>query len=320
VRAVTSVLFEGNMHSTLRRAFLTVAGLVAFAVLFAPIPAHAVVSGPGSAQVTAGGSTGATMTTDGATIGLAGGHAGISAGPSSGAGPSVRFTFTVGSTVAGGSYGYTFFDDLGGSKSFSLVVAAAPPTTTPPPPPTTTPPPPTITTTTRPEVTTTIVEVPETTTTVPETTTTVATTTTTTTEPPPTTTTTTIPPTTTTSTLVPAGLAAPADDGGGTQIPIALFGVGGAAVLAAVAVGIFLVQRGRPGYGASTPAMVLAWRQFGERRRTSTKRRSKKTRSVGRWWSTAGPVIAYREWAALRQSTKLLRRQIEERNRLRKGR
>jgi hypothetical protein len=318
VRAVTSARVEGDIRPTYRRVVIAVAGVLACIVLLTPIPTHAEVSGAGSAQVTAGGATGVTMTTDGATIGLGGGHGGISASPSSGAGPSVRFTFTVGSTVPAGSYGYTFFDNLGGSSSFSLIVAAAPPTTTTTAPPTTTQPPVT-TTTTRPAVTTTTTEVLETTTTVAETTTTVAPTTTTT-EPPPTTTTTTIPPTTTTSTLVPAGLAAPADGGGGTQIPIALFGGGGAAILAAAAVGIFLVRRGRPGYGASTPAMVLAWRRFGESRRTSTKQRSKKTRSVGRWWNTAGPVIAYREWASRRHSTKTVRRQIEERNRLRKGR
>jgi hypothetical protein len=80
-----------------------------------------------------------------------------------------------------------------------------------------------------------------------------------------------------------------------------------------------LFRRKQPSYGASTPAMVLAWRRFGERRRTSTKRRSKTTRSVGRWWHTAGPVVAYRERASRRHSTKTVRRQIEERNRLRKG-
>jgi len=130
-------------------------------LLIGALPAWATVTGPGSAHVLPGSAVGVTISTDGATMGVSGGHAGISVGQS-GAAPTVRFTFTASTSASPGSYLYTFFDDVGGGSSFTLIVDAPTPTTVPPTTTTTatTRPPRTTTTTTEPATTTTTEQVP----------------------------------------------------------------------------------------------------------------------------------------------------------------
>ncbi len=101
-------------------------GLLVLLAIAAAVPASAQITSvsPGSANVLPGNSVGVNVTTDGTLVGVSGNHAGISVGPSQGSGPTVRFTFTAGTSAAPGSYGYSFFDDLGGSGSFTLIVVS----------------------------------------------------------------------------------------------------------------------------------------------------------------------------------------------------
>jgi len=64
--------------------------------------------------------------------------------------------------------------------------------------------------------------------------------------------------------------------------------------------------------------VVLAWRQRSERRKVSRTSHTKSTAGLSYWWTTSGPVVSYHEWRATRHATKTVRRQIEERQRLRK--
>ena len=308
--------------------WLVLAMAMGLVLLVQVSPASAAVSAPGSASVLPGGATSVTATTDASTIGVSGGAGGISVAPSSGSGPNVRFSFTVGTSVAPGTYGYTFFDDAGGTSSFTLIVDSPPATTTtsttsttttttsPPAATTTTRP---TTTTTRPTTTTTTTSTTSTTTTtVPTTTTSTTSTTTTTTAP---TTTTTAPTTTTTSTLVPAGIVALGDsEGGGGALggPFVWFG-GGAVLLAlALAGGYTLWSRRQPTYGAATPGFILAWSQRRERHKVQRTSHGSRRASFGTWWKTSGPVVNYQEWRGSRDAAKTVRRQIEDRKRLRR--
>lgn len=322
-------LTQRTIHSGLARVrYFIVAIALGIALLGIALPAAATINAPGSASVLPGGSTSVNVTTDATTIGVSGGGSGISVAPSSGTGPTVRFSFTAGTSAAPGSYGYVFFDDAGGTGSFTLIVDTPPTTTTEAPttttqaPTTTTQPP--ATTTTRPATTTTR----PTTTTTSSTTTTLAVTTTrpTTTTTSSTTTTTTIPPTTTTSTLIPAGIVAVdggsggggSGGGGGLNGPFVWFG-GGAALFALALAGAYVLwSRRRPTYGATTPGFVLAWRQRRERRKIRKPSQTSKSAGFSYWWHTAGPVVSYHEWRASRHAGKTVRRQIEERQRLRR--
>jgi hypothetical protein len=295
------------------RILVVMAGvLVLFVATTLPVSAAITSVSPGSAHVLPGGSVGVSVTTDqAANVALAGGSApNVSVSPQAGAGPTVRFTFVAFSTAIPGTYRYTFTDGAG-TGSFTLIVDA--PTVT-----TITTAPPTTTATTKPKPTTTTTTRAATTTTVPPATTT--------TEPPPTTTstlpptttstTTTLPPTTTSSTLVPAGIAVLGEggDGGGTNLPFGWIGGGGVLFAALVAGGIVAVRR----WGAPASGAMLAMRQRSERRRVAHVPRSGGASRVSLWWRTSGPLVSFREWRSSRSASATMRRQLEERDRLRR--
>lgn len=312
--------------------WIVLVGAFIAAVLVGTGSADAQISSvsPGSARISPGSSVSVTVTTDAGSVALASGSAPNVSVAQSG----FRFTFTAFTTATPGTYGYTFTDGES-TGSFTLTVDPPPTTTTSStttttqastttrPPATTTTTRPTTTTTrrttttTRPTTTTTSSTTTTTTTTTLAPTTTAATTTTASTSS--TTTTTTIPPTTTTSTLIPAGIVALDGEGGssGPGVPFVWFGAG-AALLAALLAGAYVIRsRQRPTYGAATSSVMLAWRQRNERRKVSRTSHTKPTAGLKHWWQTSGPIVAYHEWQASRHATKTVRRQIEERQRLR---
>jgi hypothetical protein len=120
--------------------------------------------------------------------------------------------------------------------------------------------------------------------------------------------------------LVPANIAAldDSDEGGSSSgSPFIWFG-GGAALFALVLAGAYtLWSRQRPTYGATTPGVVLAWRQRRERDRVAKPAHTNRTAGFSYWWRTSGPIVSYHEWRASRHAGKTVRRQIEERQRLR---
>jgi hypothetical protein len=120
--------------------------------------------------------------------------------------------------------------------------------------------------------------------------------------------------------LIPAGVIAldDGDDGGsGLGNPFLWFG-GGAVLLAMALAGAYAVSRRRqPTYGATTPGFVLAWRQRRERGRVAKPAHASRAAGFSYWWRTSGPIVSYHEWRASRHAGKTVRRQIEERQRLR---
>ncbi len=311
---------------TIRRvasAFAVLIVVVGLMVTPGSVPAaHAAMSGPGGASVTAGNARAVTITTDTANnvaVAPTPGGPGIAVGRT-GSNPSFTFLFQVPSSTPPGSYSYTFTDLLS-TKSFTLTVNAAPPTTTtttttqPPTttsttstttttqPPTTT----STTTTTIPETTTTTTSIPETTTTQPPTTTSTTTSTTTTT---------TIPPTTTTSTLVPSGIAA-AGAGGGSDSNFPIFAVGGVVLLGLVGAGIIAIRALGSPSRAMSPSLAATHRRRSEQRKTEKRSTTPKSGSgLGEWWRGTALVVGYREWRGRRAAEKKLQRRIKERRRL----
>jgi hypothetical protein len=321
---VRSVQREGQTETDRARSRVAFGGFAALAIsllFFIAPPAQAALQAPGSRSVAPGSAVSVTVTTDQAGIALTGADPpGVTVAPRNGTGPSVTFTFTALTTATPGSYSFTFTDGQS-SSPFTLTVTVPPPTTTTttaPPTTTTTAPPATTTTTRAPTTTTTTTEPPTTTTTTePPTTTTTAPPTTTTTQAP-TTTTTTVPPTTTTTTLVPAIIDAGGETGEGGGPPFGLI-LGGAAALALLG-GIFAFFRSRRPIGASTPGVVLAFDHNREKRRVSSQSRRSRGTPISVWWRTSGPVATYHDWRSSRGAEKTIRRQIEERKRLREHR
>jgi hypothetical protein len=63
---------------------------------------------------------------------------------------------------------------------------------------------------------------------------------------------------------------------------------------------------------------VVAWQRNRERRRVSRTGRGSKSSSIALWWQTSGPAAAWHDRQSSRRAEKNIRRQIEERQRLRK--
>jgi len=313
------VRLHRQYHDSHRR--ISLAGWVGFAIVLATslslglAPASADITGATGATVVAGGATSVTLTTDSDEImRFSADIDGISVSPPDGGpGPTVRFTFTVATSAAAGTYRFDFADGPD-RHTVTLTVIAPPPvattSTTQPPTTTTTTEPPTTTTTTEPPTTTTTTAPPTTTPTKPPTTTVPPTTTTT--EPP----TTTVPPTTTTSTLVPAAIAALDDGDGNTSIPITWIG-GAAALLALIAGGAFLYSRRKPAYGTASPGFVHAIRNRNQRRRATTLSRPSRSAGMRSWFRNFAPIVAITEARSASRDAKALNRKIEERRRLR---
>jgi hypothetical protein len=95
--------------------------------------------------------------------------------------------------------------------------------------------------------------------------------------------------------------------------------LGGAAALALLG-GIFAFFRSRRPIGASTPGVVLAFDHNREKRRVSSQSRRSRGTPISVWWRTSGPVATYHDWRSSRGAEKTIRRQIEERKRLREHR
>ncbi|HSJ70575.1 MAG TPA: hypothetical protein VLA29_02890 [Acidimicrobiia bacterium] len=125
-------------------------------------------------------------------------------------------------------------------------------------------------------------------------------------------------PPTTTTTLVPAIVDAGGDTGDSGGPPIGLI-AGGAGLLVLLA-GAFAFVRSRRPIGASTPGIVLAFDHNREKRRVSTQSRRSRGTPISVWWRTSGPVATYHDWRSSRGAEKTIRRQIEERKRLREHR
>jgi hypothetical protein len=91
---------------------------------------------------------------------------------------------------------------------------------------------------------------------------------------------------------------------------------GGAGLLALLFGAVAFFRRRRP-IGASTPGYVLAFDHNREKRRVSTQSRRSRGTPLSVWWRTSGPVATYQDWRSSRGAEKTIRRQIEERKRLR---
>ena len=284
------------------RSLLSAGVLVAAALgvlVIAPADAAITSVSPGSRSVPEGSFTqiSVSVTTDQAAVGSGGcsGPVTISGG---GAGPTVQFLVTVPASTPVGSYGCSFADGTPQTGSFTVTVVEAAPTTT-------------TTSTTQPPTTTTT-QAPTTTTTRPPTTTTTQ-------SPTTTVTTTTQPPTTTTSTLVPSAIGPTDGTSSGPILPWPLIAVGAVAV----GLGALLVFR-RRGRGPvaparATPGFVIAWDRRRERRRLRSQAKARRSQSrIGLWWRTSGPVARYRDWRSARGASRDVRRQIEERQRMRR--
>jgi hypothetical protein len=282
----------GRTQSAGRTAISTIGSVVFIYALLVflflgAVPGWATVTAPGSASVVLGSSVSVNVTTDGNVVQINPGTFAVRSGTA----PSFRFTFTVPPSANPGAYGYTFFDDVGGSSSFTLIVEASPPApTTIPPTPTTIPPAPTTIppapTTTKPPVTTTTTLI-----------------------------TTTVPPATTTSTLVPAGVIALSSGDTRTIDPIALLG-GGVALVALALAGAYWYRSTRPAYGSTSPWFLVAWRRRSQLWRDGAPGRRRRRSGFGGSWRASGPVVAYQERRASRQAGKAIRKKIEERKRL----
>lgn len=91
---------------------------------------------------------------------------------------------------------------------------------------------------------------------------------------------------------------------------------GGAGLLLLVGGVVAFFRRRRP-IGATTPGFVLAFDRNREKRRVSTQSRGSRGTPISVWWRTSGPVATYNDWRSSRGAEKTIRRQIEERKRLR---
>ncbi|MGB5567527.1 MAG: hypothetical protein WBN93_14515 [Acidimicrobiia bacterium] len=120
---------------------------------------------------------------------------------------------------------------------------------------------------------------------------------------------------------MPLGLGGAA--GGDSDSRNTLVGFAAVAIAFALMLGAFLAIRSqrRPTYGAAaTSGAMIGLRRRKEERKVTRQTRSSRGVGIRSWWRTSGPVVAYHEWRATRHATKTVRRQIEERQRLRRER